>query len=814
MTALFATLALLGSIQSVDSAGALPAGSAFVENRGQWPIPAEFVARVPGGVVRVRPDELWLQFFSDPRQGHVVRLVFEGASPDRRLESAAPRPERLHYFKGRDPQGWHRNVRVHEELRCRGLYEGVDLVMRVGAAGFKYDLQVHPGADLGQVRVRCEGIDGLSFDGDGSLVFETSSGSLRQPSAETWRVAAGGDRVPVACRYRRIDDRRFGFEVAQARSSLPLIVDPLLVWSTYLGSSANPLGVGDGGSACALSANGDLTVVGVTADVDFPMTPGTYQHTSQVGYDTFVARFSGADGALMYSSVIGGSVFNGGEKARAVAVDALGRATVAGFTGSADFPTTPGSYLPDAPYGAFVLRLSPSGDDLEYSTYLGGPGGALAHAVAVTADGSAIVGGQTGVQQDLPATPGAFDETHNGGVDGFLARFDPTGSSLTWATYVGGSTSDFVWDLAVNASGEVTACGVTSSSNGFPTTPGSLQPTWPGPPSGTSNGFVLRLSSDGGSLLWSTFLGGTSNEDARALAVDPTGGVIVAGETLSQDFPVTPGAFQPLRNTTNHFSDAFVSHLDSTGCCLLASTYLGSSFRDTAEGVALDARGRPVVAGITYGNDFPVTTNGYDATWNGSTDSFLTVVSSDGTELVSSSYVGGISHDDCYDLAGEGGRVAMVGTVFGPGYPTTPGSHSPSFNGGQSDAFATTFFLPETDTPATSSVPRSGPPRVHASRIDLGDGKLAIRAVCVSAPVLAVGFAELALTPSPDEASLAWPSSGTVATLQADADDEGTARASFEVPTANGSATALVRFLFRRPDGSTLTSLVASVELR
>jgi len=326
-----------------------------------------------------------------------------------------------------------------------------------------------------------------------------------------------------------------------------------LVYSTFLGGAGD-----DRATALALDAQGAATVAGITTSPNFPTTPGAFD-TSLGGYgDAFVTQLSPTGSILVYSTYLGGTgTF--GDYAFALALDAQGAATVAGFTGSTDFPTTPGAFDTSfhGGYGyldAFVTRLSPTGSSLLYSTFLGGTGDDRAYAVTLDAQGAATVAGWT-ESTDFPTTPAAFNTSLNGGRDAFVTRLSPTGSSLLYSTFLGGVGDEFATALALDAQGAATVAGLTFSAN-FPTTPGAFDRSYNG---GYNDAFVTRLSPTGSSLVYSTYLGGFFGSRPFALALDAQGAATVAGDTVSTDFPTTPGAFDAVHNGR---SDAFVTHLD------------------------------------------------------------------------------------------------------------------------------------------------------------------------------------------------------------------------------------------------------------
>ena len=689
---LAAGLVLLAGAFAGPSSGQVlgPGGLRLVENLGQWPGELAFVGAAGG--VRVglhREGGLWLDLRGEACGGEVagavVALVFEGASAELAIEGEEPLPGLHHCFLGNDPARWVRGARGFARARIRGLYEGIDLIVREGGGGaLEYDLLVEPGADLAEVVVRCEGILDLGAGEAGGLVLETDVGPLVQPLGISWQER-GGVRLEVALRYRVIDARRFGFEVDRD-PALALCIDPQLVWSTYLGSRGLPGGAsGDEARAVALDLLGQVTVVGEGEGPGFPLTPGSYQHPGESFEDSFVTRFRQSDGRLVFSSLIGG-VYNQ-DVARAVAVDAQGAATVAGSTRSPDFPTTPGAFdternsLSDS---AFVLRLSPEGDDLVFSTLLEGTVHTTPHAVAIASSGATLVAGETA--DGFPTTPGAFSGSFPGVPEGFVTRLDPTASRLEWSTLLGGSGTDVVYALVLDVDETVVVTGQNGSID-FPLTTS--------PPSPHRGVFVTRLSADGSRLVWSDAFGGSRGEVGLALAHGPAGSLVVGGATTSRDFPTSPGVFQESFSPSPSIStyDGFLALVKGTTGALLRATLLGGAESEGVEDVTTDASGVFTVTGGTNSADFPTTPGAFDTSLR-CCDAYVARLDPSLAKLLYSTKLGTVGPDSATGIAlNRAGRVTVVGDNGGPGFPTTPGALSPSYNGGGGDAFVTTMDL-------------------------------------------------------------------------------------------------------------------------
>jgi hypothetical protein len=471
-----------------------------------------------------------------------------------------------------------------------------------------------------------------------------------------------------------------------------------LLWSTFIGgSSADGFLQPSGNRTLALDASGNPVVVGVTASSDFPTTPGVYDVSYNGGsWDGFVTKLSSDGSALLWSTFLGGSEE---EICFSIVIDGSGRVIVTGETASSDFPTTIGAY--DESYNGgntdcFVVKLSSDGSALLWSTFLGGIASDFGMSVVLDASGNPVVTGRA--SSNFPSTPGAYDESWNGAFsDGFVAKLSSGGSDLLWGTFLGGSGWDEGHSVVLDASGNPVVTGLTQSSD-FPTTPGAFDGSY----NSSTDGFVSKLSSDGSDLLWSTFLGGDGGDIAIDIVLDGSGSPVVIGYTTSGDFPRTSGGYDPGYNGDG---DTFVSKFSSDGSELLWGTFLGGTGEDYGSILVLDPSGDPVVTGRTESTDFPTTAGAYDESHNGSFDVFVAELSSDGSDLLWSTFLGGDDNDFSPRLVLDvsGNPVVMGGTASSD-FPTTRGAYDGSHNG-SSDIFVAKLLAMD---PASVTIPRGG----------------------------------------------------------------------------------------------------------
>jgi beta-propeller repeat-containing protein len=671
----------------------------FVENGGQLDSRVRYYAHGPGFGFYFTKREAMISL-ANGKRGAALALGFQGANPNATLTAGTMLPGKANYLHGDNPARWQTGLRTHGEVRYRALWPGIDMVFRGGRSGggkLEYEFHLRPGANVNDIRLAYRGARGVALGGGGSLLVRTPVGTLKDAKPVSYQTI-GGKRVPVASRYTLHGERSaYGFALgASYDPGRPLVIDPALVYSTFLGGADT-----DAGFDIAVEPGGSSYVTGYAYSPDFPTTTGAYDTTSNGSADAFVTKLD-PSGNLIYSTYLGGT---GNDFGNGISVDGGGNAYLAGDTSSDDFPTTPGAFdtTPDSsPFvdDAFVTKLNPSGSALSYSTYLGGLNNDHGYDVVVDAGGSAYVGGETGSagggSTDFPTTPGAYSTTATGGADAFVTKLNASGSALTYSTFLGGSINERIFGIALDGAGSAFVTGDTVSPD-FPTTPGAYDSSF----AGDSDGFVTKLNSAGSGLAYSTYLGGNSTELPRGIAVDAGGSAYAAGDTFSQDFPTTTGAY----DTTNAGNfDSFVAKLNPTGTALTYSTFLGGQNSETPADVAVDATGSAHVAGATNSADYQTTPGAYDTSYNGS-DAIVTKLDPSGSGLSYSTYLGGTGFDGGNGIGLDGGgAVHVAGVTESADFPTTPGAHDTTYNG-SFDAFAATLDLtaPPASTPGCAT---------------------------------------------------------------------------------------------------------------
>ena len=676
----------------------------FEANMGQADPQVDFISRGSGYTLFLTPREAVLALRAaaaspttgdgrndnESATGAVLRMKFAGSDEKPRVAGQVELPGKVNYFIGNDPRRWRTGISTYAKIAYQNLYPGVDVVYYGNQRQLEYDFIVRPGADPDLLALSFEGADQLEVDAEGELVLHAAGGHVRQRKPMIYQEV-DGVRREVAGSYKLKNRNTVGFQLASYDASRPLVIDPVLVYSTFLGGVLS-----DEGRDIAVDASGNAYVTGLTDSLDFPTTTGAFDTTHNGGFDdVFVTKLNPTGSALVYSTFVGGS---GIDLALGIAVDTSGSAYVTGRTGSLNFPTTVGAFdtTHNGVFNAFVTKLNPSGSALVYSTFLGGLSFDQANDIAVDASGSAYVTGET-FSPDFP-TASAFDSTTNGESEAFVTKLNPAGSALVYSTFLGGSSGDFGRGIAVDTSGSAYVTGATFSPN-FPTTAGAFDTTH----NGSSDVFVTKFNPSGSApLVYSTFLGDSDDDVGSGIAVDASGSAYVTGETKSPNFPTTVGAFD---TTHNGELDVFVTKLNPSGSApLVYSTFLGGSGIDSGRGIAVDKSGSAYVSGFTNSPNFPTT----DAVYNGGNDAFVTKLNPSGSApLVYSTFLGGSGDDIGLGIAVDTvGSAYVTGGASSPNFPTTVGAFDTTHNGPgplvSVDAFVTklssTVGLPATLT--------------------------------------------------------------------------------------------------------------------
>ncbi|MBC7796704.1 MAG: SBBP repeat-containing protein [Pyrinomonadaceae bacterium] len=687
----------------------------FEPNVGQFDERVKFVARGNGQKTFLTNDEAVFVSKVQTAEGEnkkafALRMKYIGANADSEFVGLNEQTHKLNYFRGDDSSKWQTDVPTFSGVRQESVYDGVDVVWRgLSKDSLEYDFVVAPNAKRENIELEFDGASYLEVNENGDLLIHTENGVLRQAKPFTYQET-NGLRQEVASGFELRGANRVGFAVGNYDKSQVLTIDPAVTYSTYLDGNVDFASIDDG--CMTADSAGNAYTCGTTTSSDYPTTSGTFDTTYNSGEDIFITKINSDGSSLVYSTFLGGSVV---EEAFDIKLDASNNVYIVGSTQSTNFPTTTGSFdtIQSGAADGFITKLNANGNALIYSTFLGAENTDIVNTIATDAAGNAYVAGRTNsnialepvIISNFPTTLGAYDTSHNGGgFDSFVTKINPTGTTLVYSTFLGGNDFEGPAAIAVKTDGTAVIAGTTDSPN-FPTSTGAFSTTR----GGTRDTYVTGINPAGTAVAFSTYIGGGSNFDSPvAIALDSSGAIVIAGRTggTGTDFPTTPGAY----DTTYNFStDGYIAKLNPTATALIFSTYLGADRLDALIDMAMDSAGNIYVSGWTESPLFPLV-NPTDAIYNdgsdinGNYDVFVSKLSPNGSQLLFSTFLGGLSFERGQGIAVQDvDKVIIGGATSSSNFPTTLNAYDPIYNG-SGDAFVTKFNLAASVTAAATKV--------------------------------------------------------------------------------------------------------------
>lgn len=646
----------------------------FEPNVGQFAAAGRFFSPGVGYSLLLEDNQALLALENPSGQAGVTLTTrFVGANPDARMTALEPQPGVSNYLLGSDPGQWHTNIQHYAAVKYQGLYRHIDLVYHGTGEQLEYDFVVNPGGQPGAIRMAIDGAQSMSLDSQGGLVIETAAGTMVEQAPVVYQQLPNGRIRSVRGRFVLLNGDQVAFAVGAYDARLPLIIDPSLRYSSYLGSSGY-----DQGNAIALDSSGNAYVTGSTTstiNIGSPIQP-----LNGGGTDAFVVKMNAAGNSLIYYTYIGGSGYDSG---LGIAADSSGDAWVTGITTSTNFPTKGALQTSSAGSSdAFVARINSTGTLLLDSSYLGGSGSDEGLGIALDSAANAYITGATS-STNFP-TKNALQSASGGGTsDAFVTEVQAnlTSLSIVYSSYLGGSGYDAGNAIAVDSNANIYVAGTTSSTD-FPVK-NAIKAT----NAGSMDAFVAKINHGETSVAYATYLGGTSDDGASGIAVDSSGNAYVAGFTMSTNFP-TLGAYQ---STNKGSIDAFAAKINAAGSALVYSTYVGGTSDDYALAIAVDSSGNAYIAGSTASTNFPtlsaVQTSSQAS--SGAENAFLTKLNSTGSALVYSTYLGGNGSDGDFaaGVVVDSNNFAYVtGFSSSTSFPLA-NAYQGTFGGGLADAF-------------------------------------------------------------------------------------------------------------------------------
>jgi hypothetical protein len=581
----------------------------------------------------------------------VIRLSFLGGSVHPQFQGMSRLLGKVNYFIGNNPKQWHASIPTYARIVAHAIYPGISLSIYTHAGQLEYDWLVAPHADVSRIHLGVSGAGRLQIDSRGAVQLKGSAGSLIEGKPLVYQ-RVGGEVRSIPAHYR-VRSHAIRFHLGPYDHSLPLTIDPSLVYSTYLGGTYTEEGL-----ATTVDSSGEQFVAGFTGSTDFP-THNAYQGAAaSPGIASgFVTEFNPSGSAVIFSTYLGGTLTTA---LVGIALDRYNDIYLTGGTFAADFPTANAiQSTKDGDADAIVTKMNPAGNTLLFSTYLGGSQFDEGTSIAVDHYGYAYISGYTS-SSDFH-TANALYGTSSGGQDAFVAKIFPSGAGLSYSTYLGGAAFDEADGIAIDSAGDAYITGHTNSAN-FP-----IANAAQGSSGGNSDVFLAKLNPAGSAMLFSTFLGGSGGDQSNAIALDPSGRVYVTGVTGSTNFPtLTP--YQASLGSGS-VENAFVSRFTAAGV-LSYSTYLGGTGNDIGYGIGVDAAGAATITGQTSSTNFP-TQAAIQGTNAGGEDALVSRLSPSGSALLFSTYLGGTQNDAGRAIATDGkGYAYITGSTYSSDFPT------------------------------------------------------------------------------------------------------------------------------------------------
>ncbi len=705
----------------------------FIENKGQFPQTVHFYTSIPGGTLFVEEQGLTFNF-NDPSQNQnhsshlndidrpdsldfiAVKLEFLGANTNATFTALEQQPTHYSFFTGMDEDVWIKGARAYKTIKIQDLYNDVDLILSSTSQGLKYDLVLQTSVDPSCVQIQYKGADRIQLQ-DGRLEVELPYSSLIEQIPASYAFCDDQQRT-IKANYTLQDDIvsfKLEDDLVEGES---VIIDPLLVFSTYSGSPSD-----NWGNTATFDNKGNAYAGGITTTIrgtdvlpPFPTTPGAYQIESGGGWDVAILKFDSVGQNLLYATYLGGA---GTDVPQSLIVDDNGDLLILGVTSSADFPTTATAFDREFNGGIetsvisgvnmsggsdlFVAKLSNDGTELLGSTYVGGSNNdgvlrSLSNLVRNYGDesrgdinfdsnGNILVASRTD-SDDFPLM-NPIDANYNGNTDAIVFSLKPDLSALNFSTLLGGQQTDVALSIKLGPNEEIYVAG-GSSSYDFPTTINTYQTVI----GGDVDGWVAKLSQNGESLLASSFVGTSTYDQTFFMDLDASGSVYLAGQTLG-NYPITSGKYsngnggQFIHKLSSNLENSIFSTVINKEGTTQPAISLTAFLVNDCNNIYLSGWGSPGLnvdpdAGYFTLNTFglPITNDAYQPESDGSSF-YLMVLLGDATELLYATHLGNASANVHVD--GGTSRFDKNGIVYhsvcascggDSTFPTTPGAYS------------------------------------------------------------------------------------------------------------------------------------------
>lgn len=664
----------------------------FTANQGQWDDSILFRSEGPGAAIWFTGSARYYQLFR--REGSAV---WPHLQPRGRLDAAEQRPRIFtrqvavklvganinaavrsegkpayptHFYISGNGAKWRSGVPSYHAMTFLNVYPGINCRYYYRDGQLEYDFVMAPGAEAGVIRLEFQGVERVAIDAAGDLALVTPWGDIKERAPAAYQTV-DGRRQRVAVAYRRHDDGTIGFEIGEYDRGIELTIDPVLLFSTYLGGGGN-----DEYSVMAVGTDGRIYLSAVTNSADFPGVSGS--DSTPATDNIVVAVLDSTGGSILAAAILGPTLFG---MPSGLTVGADGACWLSSVTDTSDFPqVNPMQGFGGGIIDAVLMCLSPLLDTLRFSSFVGGNGDDYLFDLAAGPGDFVTACGGTN-SSDIPGQ--SPTNSPAGHIDALLVRIDPAVPEIVWTQLYGGQEYDHFLCLALDREGAVYAGGYTSSLD-YPTL-NAFQPIHGDAdnPYFVFDDAMLTKVDAAGNMVFSTFFGGSNREGINGIAVDDEGYIHICGVTGSIDFPL-----RNERQAWQGFDDAIIAKFTPNATDLVFSTCLGGTEQDHALGIDLDTAGNVYVTGLTFGEGFPSVNSFQEHA--GYWDVFLTEFSPSGSTIMFSSFFGGSDYDIAYDISvSEGGEITIAGGTRSTNLPVS--GVFEAFGGGNWDLFVARF---------------------------------------------------------------------------------------------------------------------------
>jgi len=679
---LLVLLAASSAVPAIQTHNALPGellSGWFEYNRGQFAEQVQFINRFAGDTLFITDhciSHYPVNNSHNPARhtagnASFTQLCLKGSHGNKRPQGRQTLPGKVNYLSGK-PDNWHTGITRYKEMWVPEVYDGIDMRYYNAGNRLEFDFILAPGAAAENIQWQVSPQASIHRQADDSLLIVSDGDSDKlHLSAPVAYQLIDQRKITVASQFKIASDNTISVQLGAYDKHRPLIIDPVLSWSSYLGGSNS-----DYAFAVASDSSNNIYLAGYTGSSDIAATANAYQ--TQLGgiASAFVAKFSPPPQSQpLYITYVGEDV----AEVRAMAVDSAGNAYVTGSTSSSNFPTV--NAFQNSKVGiidGYIFKLNAAGDGLVYSTYFGGNSVDRGRAIALDSAGNAYVTGVT-ASTNFPVL-NAYQASNAGIQDAYVLKLASSGNALVYATYLGGTGGDYAAAITVDASGYAYLTGHTSSLD-YPLV-NAQQPLSRG-----NEEAIVSILNDQGELVYSSYLGGSDNDYGSAIDLDMQGNVYVAGSTQSADFPFL-FASKPLAG----LRDAFISRLNPTDIALSKSLLIGGDGQDSVQGLFVDASSDIHIGGLTTSANLPVVMPLQASNGGGTSDIFVNVLSMDSGSNKFMSYLGGSGGESLHSLwLSDNMQLLVAGDSDSGNYPQLDAYQA--MNAGGVDAFVSVISL-------------------------------------------------------------------------------------------------------------------------